>query len=308
MTELVLSIFPGVDLLGRAFAGEGFCCVAGPDPITGGDIRDFVAAPGKFDGVIGGPPCQDFSCAKRTAAKLDGYGVEMLREYIRVITEAQPTWWIAENVPGVPDLAIEGYYVQRVPITDVECGGRQRRLRHMQFGHRAPWVIRPERLDRSVIAQRKLGRAALARREAEWQKYADHCRRQGLDGPLSLPGWRDRAKFRAVGNGVPITMGRVIARSVLCCGPADAGDCACGCGRRVTTQRRDARCATAACRKRLQMLRDKPRPLVGIDGLITDAQIRIEQSRMIAGQVGLHRSHGVSPTEEWTNTAEDAGP
>lgn len=31
--ELVLSLFPGLDLLGHAFTEEGFTVVRGPDPI-----------------------------------------------------------------------------------------------------------------------------------------------------------------------------------------------------------------------------------------------------------------------------------
>jgi hypothetical protein len=43
--ELVLSLFPGVGLLDRAFAAAGFCIVQAQDKITGGDIRDFVGVP-----------------------------------------------------------------------------------------------------------------------------------------------------------------------------------------------------------------------------------------------------------------------
>jgi Site-specific DNA methylase len=58
--ELVLSLFPGIGLLDRGFEDSGFAVVRGPDLIFGGDIRKFKIMPGKFDGIIGGPPCQDF--------------------------------------------------------------------------------------------------------------------------------------------------------------------------------------------------------------------------------------------------------
>ncbi len=35
MTQLVLSVFPGIDLLGRGFEAEGFCVVRGPDLLWG---------------------------------------------------------------------------------------------------------------------------------------------------------------------------------------------------------------------------------------------------------------------------------
>src|SRR5437660_11815578 len=61
MQGLVLSLFPGIGLLDMAFELEGFCVVRGPDLLWGGDIRRFHPPAGKFDGVIGGPPCQPFT-------------------------------------------------------------------------------------------------------------------------------------------------------------------------------------------------------------------------------------------------------
>ena len=55
--SLVLSLFPGIGLLDRAFELEGFCVVRGPDLLWGGDIKTFHPPAGVFDGVIGGPPC-----------------------------------------------------------------------------------------------------------------------------------------------------------------------------------------------------------------------------------------------------------
>jgi len=61
VTQLVLSLFPGIGLLDRAFEEEGFCVVRGPDLLWGGDIKRWHAPRGRFDGIIGGPPCQCFS-------------------------------------------------------------------------------------------------------------------------------------------------------------------------------------------------------------------------------------------------------
>ena len=58
MSQLVLSLFPGIGLLDKPFRDVGFCIVAGPDAVTGGDVRDVRGVPGRFDGIIGGPPCQ----------------------------------------------------------------------------------------------------------------------------------------------------------------------------------------------------------------------------------------------------------
>lgn len=61
MSGLVLSLFPGIGLLDRAFEEEGFCVVRGPDLLWGGDVRRFHPPAGLFAGIIGGPPCQAFS-------------------------------------------------------------------------------------------------------------------------------------------------------------------------------------------------------------------------------------------------------
>ncbi|MDE4913992.1 hypothetical protein PQI07_25310 [Methylobacterium sp. 092160098-2] len=59
--DLVLSLFPGIGLLDLAFEEAGFCMVRGPDQLWGGDVRRFHPPRGRFDGIVGGPPCQAFS-------------------------------------------------------------------------------------------------------------------------------------------------------------------------------------------------------------------------------------------------------
>lgn len=145
-SQLVLSLFPGIDLLGRGFEAEGISVVRGPDLVYGSDIRDFHVPPGRFDGVIGGSPCPDFSKARRTAPT--GNGLEMLEQYRGVVLEARPVWWLLENVAQVPDLVIDGYSHQRIDINASECGLPQNRLRHFQFGHRDGHVITVNRQPR----------------------------------------------------------------------------------------------------------------------------------------------------------------
>ena len=61
MKGLVLSLFPGLGLLDTAFQLEGWCVVKGPDILWGDNIDGFSVPASRFDGVIGGPPCQAFS-------------------------------------------------------------------------------------------------------------------------------------------------------------------------------------------------------------------------------------------------------
>lgn len=255
VTPLVLSLFPGVDLFGRGFEAEGFCVVRGPDILWGGDVRNFHPPPGRFEGIIGGSPCQDFSKARRSPPT--GEGLKLIGEFVRVVAEAKPEWFILENVPTVPTVLVEGYRVQRLDLDARECGLRQSRLRHFQFGSAAGKVI---------IVQRRL---ALSRTESQatclasegWRKsrrtWADFCELQGLPRDFELPGMTKAARYAAVGNGVAVPVARVIAEAVARAVPWHAVRlCACGCGRSLTPREI---AATPACRKRMQRRRDSSR-------------------------------------------------
>lgn len=250
---LVLSLFPGIDLLGRGFEVEGFCVVRGPDLIFGGDIRNFTPPAGRFDGVIGGSPCQDFSRLRR--APPTGYGLEMLEEFVRCIEAAQPDWFLLENVPGVPDVQPKGYTVQRFDLRANECGLPQQRLRHFQFGSRRGCVLVLERSERQSVTHRAV--TATEGHSDARRGWPEFCELQGLSRDFDLPSFTLTGKYQAVGNGVPVPMASFIARAIRdSMMPASAVRlCACGCGRRVSGK---ASSAGPACRKRLQRRRDEP--------------------------------------------------
>ena len=98
--ELVLSLFPGLDLLGAAFTEAGFSVVRGPDPLYNSRIRRLSHSRGRVTGIVAGPPCQDFSKARR--CKPSGHGLRMLAELLRCIDESRPEWVLIENVPQIP--------------------------------------------------------------------------------------------------------------------------------------------------------------------------------------------------------------
>lgn len=269
MTELVLSLFPGVGLLDRAFAAAGFCVVQAQDKITGGDIRDFAGVRGRLDGIVAGPPCQGFSKANEFRLVSSHSSVinsrEMLWHTVRIITVCQPEWFLIENVPCAPDVRIDGYSVQRIPITDLECGGKQLRSRHIQFGSLKGDIIRPIRVN-DLTRNRRKGRKlkSVTTKTDKWTDFPDLCRLQGLDKPIELPGWYRTAKFKAVGNGVPLRMGKILAEAVVWRAQRDPGaDCQCDCGRTLTTSR--ALTATPSCRKR-KSLAHIERPWIDLQG------------------------------------------
>ena len=129
--QVVLSLFPGADLFGKAFESRGFCVVRGPELLLGQDIRDFHAPASRFDGIIGGPPCTKFSVCRNQKRSPDA--VDLIGEFVRIIDEAKPSWLVMENVP----LARESPYIQKewVPfrLRDYDCGGLTSRTRTFWF-------------------------------------------------------------------------------------------------------------------------------------------------------------------------------
>ena len=226
---LVLSLFPGIGLLDMAFEAEGFCVVRGPDLLWGGDIRRFHPPAGKFDGVIGGPPCQSFS-PLRLLVEHNGYAVapNLIPEFARCVGCAHPTWWLMENVPGAPD-PTPLWWSSKFLVRDDWVGGDTRRLRQFWYGGPGrieidwPALHRPDPAP-SVLAagfdaggkrgrQRAKKAARLGYKSlATWEASR---RLQGLpdeflaEAPFTVAG-----KIHAVGNGVPLPMGRAIAKAV----------------------------------------------------------------------------------------------
>lgn len=142
--QLVLSLFPGIGLLDMAFEREGFIVVRGPDVLWGGDIRRLHPPAGKFDGVIGGPPCQSFSSLAHLV-RANGHEPKfgnLIPEFERCVLEAQPDWFVMENVRAAPEPSVEGYGLHSFLINNCWLAGpdglgqEQERLRRFCFGRR----------------------------------------------------------------------------------------------------------------------------------------------------------------------------
>jgi DNA (cytosine-5)-methyltransferase 1 len=255
-SEVVLSIFPGADLLGRGFELAGYCVVRGPDIAWGQDIRDFLPARHVFKGVIGGSPCQGFSSYRHCFPSESSrrHSLEMLAEYVRVVQLAAPDWWLLENVPEVPDVTeLDGYTVQRFNLAAKDFGLKQNRLRCFQFGSRdgKPLVIRRQ------PAESGLSPCACASegRRHHRRGWAEFCQLQGLPAGFDLPGLSRGAKYQAVGNGVPVPVARAVATAIRTRSVTEWAQqlCICGCARPVHAGQT---MATPACRKRMQRRRD----------------------------------------------------
>lgn len=216
----MLSLFPGIGLLDMAFEEEGFCVVRGPDLLWGGDVRRFHPPAGKFDGVIGGPPCQAFSVASHIARR-DGtvrFG-NLIPEFERCVGEAQPRWFVMENVKDAPVPSVAGYVTVEQFVNTRWLGDAQNRLRRFSFGGIDPRpflevaLFESQEWQPAVVAGGSDHMSARDRlgRSRTWREMAVV---QGLSADYDLPGFTEQGKRSAIGNGVPLPMGRAIAKAV----------------------------------------------------------------------------------------------
>jgi len=256
VTQLVLSIFPGIGLLDRAFEDSGFCVVRGPDTIWGGDVRKFFPAAGHFSGVIGGPPCHQFSTVNRNRDVAGG--MELINEYLRIVTATQPEWALMENVSGSPVVTVPGMVTQLFTLDASHCGSEQHRLRKFHFFYRAgsrELVLKRDRSGHITPAASHRTCMASEGKRVGRRSWPEFCRLQGLPAGFDLPPFKVMEKYRAVGNGVPYPLALALAQAIVARARSVTPHrvCECGCGEYVTGR---ARLAGVACRKRMQRIRD----------------------------------------------------
>lgn len=252
---LILELFPGLSLFGRAFEEQGACVVRGPDRLWGGEIATFTAPAGVFDGLIGGPPCQRWSALSRLVKAVHGpeaLADDLIPEFCRVVREAQPRWFVMENVPEAPEPTIAGYHIGSQILDNRNLGERQRRVRRFTFGFKlehviahdvraSQWVLTALRALREseaiysgeltgadyepAVCASAGGRRASVRRGGSGKRkpsslqpnrsIEDECALQGLpaDFLADMP-FTSKGKRLAIGNGVPLPMGRAVASAV----------------------------------------------------------------------------------------------
>jgi DNA (cytosine-5)-methyltransferase 1 len=239
MSGLVLSLFPGIGLLDMAFEDEGFCVVRGPDLLWGGDIRKFHPPAGRFDGIIGGPPCQAFS-ELAFLVRANGHEPKfgnLIPEFERCVAEAAPNWFLMENVTGAPEPNVKNYAVNSVCLNNRWFGAEQNRDRRFSYG--CHWAQSEHAFARSIDFEtfetqqwspavtgdmrvatngervRTKPGGGVCPHVGKLAPFDSMLRLQGLpDDFLSWAPFTTKAKRQAVGNGVPLPMGRAVAKAV----------------------------------------------------------------------------------------------
>ena len=109
--------------------------------------------PGDLDGIIGGPPCQSWSEAGARRGIDDKRG-QVFFEYVRVLKDKQPKFFLAENVQGMlfernrkalnqilKDFKDAGYTVKYELLNTVDYGVPQDRKRVIFVGFRDDLLI-----------------------------------------------------------------------------------------------------------------------------------------------------------------------
>jgi len=113
-------------------------------------LREAGLRVGEAGAVVGGPPCQGFSTGNAKAVRHEGDARnDLVFEYLRVVREAQPRFFIFENVPGILrfqggryvrwllEQAHSAFYELVYGLVDcVEYGVPQHRVRFICMGTR----------------------------------------------------------------------------------------------------------------------------------------------------------------------------
>ena len=136
--------------------------------------------------------------------------------------EAQPIWFLMENVAQAPIPDVQGYKVHSQIVNNRWYGGVQSRQRRISFGTR-------NGLELHIPKQKEVQEFAYAvcasgylKDETDPSKTGYTNRKilkrmmelQGLPDDFTLEGMTLEGATKVVGNGVPLPLGRAIAKAI----------------------------------------------------------------------------------------------
>jgi DNA-cytosine methyltransferase len=121
-----------------------------PDIVHVGDVQSIHRMWGRVDLLIGGSPCQDLSIAKKDRKGLDGERSGLFWEYVRILQEVKPKYFILENVASMPkeakDIITTALGVEPIMINASLVSAQTRKR---LFWTNIPNVTQPE--DRGIV-------------------------------------------------------------------------------------------------------------------------------------------------------------
>lgn len=139
--------------------------------VTLGITRDVDYVLNDIDLLIGGSPCQDLSIAKKNRKGLDGERSGLFWEYVRILKEVKPKYFILENVASMPkeakEIISEALGVQPIMINAALVSAQNRKR---LFWTNIPGVVQPT--DREIYLQDILESGENAVQKNSW-KYKE---------------------------------------------------------------------------------------------------------------------------------------
>lgn len=104
-----------------------------PSTVHLGDVKDISGAnlPSGVDLLVGGSPCTDLSIAMKGRTGLEGARSKLFFEYVRILQQTKPKWFILENVASMSDkdkdIITEALGVQPVMINAALVSAQNRK-------------------------------------------------------------------------------------------------------------------------------------------------------------------------------------
>lgn len=175
-----------------------------PDNIHIGSVLDINGKDYKdIDLLIGGSPCQDLSIAKKNRKGLNGERSSLFWEYVRILKEVKPRYFILENVASMSKeskkVITDALGVEPIMINASLVSAQNRKR---LFWTNIPNVTQPE--DRGILLKDIIESGDVDRlksycidasyyKGASWQQYKEKGRRQLIKvGQFNSGGQGDR--------------------------------------------------------------------------------------------------------------------
>ncbi len=223
--RIIVDVFPGWGLLSRPWREAGFPVLWGPDLLFGETVEEWPLPLDVAWGLVGGPPCQAFSIARSGAAgPLDRQCRDMTPEFVRLVKQGEPQWFLMENVRQAPIPRIDGYRVQPMLLDSADFGCYQSRVRRFTYGTRdGTRLAVPESLASNpapvpcILAPRGGGRRSSFEKRMQRQiTIPDLLAGAGLPVDTPTPwAFTKRGWGQVLANAVPLSVGRALRDAVL---------------------------------------------------------------------------------------------